>query len=102
MDKQGYISQMKSMVSELRQYEISAEDLEDILENLASSPELYYKLQDIKTLYQGFFDYLEGSFITQEEVLDAMGRVAPLSKKLRIVFLFWMDIRVLHPFKFNF
>lgn len=83
MDKQGYISQMKSMVSELRQYEISAEDLEDILENLASSPELYYKLQDIKTLYQGFFDYLEGSFITQEEVLDAMGRVAPLSKKLK-------------------
>ena len=80
MDKQGYISQMKSMVSELRQYKISAEDLEDILENLASSPELYYKLQDIKTLYQGFFDYLEGSFITQEEVLDAMGRVAPLSK----------------------
>ena len=83
MDKQGYISQMKSMVSELRQYEISTEDLEDILENLASSPELYYKLQDIKTLYQGFFDYLEGSFITQEEVLDAMGRVAPLSKKLK-------------------
>lgn len=83
MDKQGYISQMKSMVSELRQYEISAEDLEDILENLASSPELYYKLQDIKTLYQGFFDYLEGSFITQEEVLDAMGRVAPQSKKLK-------------------
>ena len=29
-----------------------------------------------------FFDYLEGSFITQEEVLDAMGRVAPLSKKI--------------------
>lgn len=83
MDKQGYVSQMKSMVSELRQYEISIEDLEDVLEDLSSSPELYYKLQDIKTLYQGFFDYLEGSFITQEEVLDAMGRVAPQSKKLK-------------------
>ncbi len=83
MDKQGYVSQMKSMVSELRQYEISTEDLEDILEDFSSSPELYYKLQDIKTLYQGFFDYLEGSFITQEEVLDAMGRVAPQSKKLK-------------------
>ncbi len=83
MDKQGYVSQMKSMVSELRQYEISTEDLEDVLEDLSSSPELYYKLQDIKTLYQGFFDYLEGSFITQEEVLDAMGRVAPQSKKLK-------------------
>lgn len=54
MDKQGYISQMKSMVSELRQYEISAEDLEDILENLASSPELYYKLQDIKPYIRDF------------------------------------------------
>lgn len=83
MDKQGYVSQMKSMVSELHQYEISTEDLEDVLEDLSSSPELYYKLQDIKTLYQGFFDYLEGSFITQEEVLDAMGRVAPQSKKLK-------------------
>ena len=83
MDKQGYVSQMKSMVSELRQYEISTENLEDVLEDLSSSPELYYKLQDIKTLYQGFFDYLEGSFITQEEVLDAMGRVAPQSKKLK-------------------
>lgn len=83
MDKQGYVSQMKSMVSELRQYEISTADLEDLLEDFSSSPELYYKLQDIKTLYKGFFDYLEGSFITQEEVLDAMGRVAPLSKKLK-------------------
>lgn len=83
MDKQGYVSQMKSMVSELRQYEISTEDLEDVLEDLSSLPELYYKLQDIKTLYQGFFAYLEGSFITQEEVLDAMGRVAPQSKKLK-------------------
>lgn len=83
MDKQGYVSQMKSMVSELRQYEISTEDLVDILEDFSASPELYYKLQDIKTLYQGFFDYLEGSFITQEEVLDAMGRVAPQSKKLK-------------------
>lgn len=83
MDKQGYVSQMKSMVSELRQYEISTEDLEDIMEDFSSFPELYYKLQDIKTLYQGFFEYLEGSFITQEEVLDVMGRVAPFSKKLK-------------------
>ena len=80
MDKQGYISQMKSMVSELRQYEISAEDLEDILENLASSPELYYKLQDIKTLYQGFFDYLEGSFIHRKKFLMPWAELDPCQK----------------------
>ena len=69
MDKQGYVSQMKSMVSELRQYEIGSSDLEEILEDLKNRPELYYKLKDMQVLYQGFFEYLEGNFITQEESL---------------------------------
>lgn len=83
MDKQGYVSQMKSMVSELRQYEITAEDLDEILENLENRPELYYKLKDIQTLYRGFFDYLEGNFITQEEVLDVLGSVLNQSEKVK-------------------
>lgn len=83
MDKQGYISQMKSMVSELRQYEITAGDLDELLKGLLDKPELYYKLQDIRTLYEGFFDYLEGNFITQEEVLDVLGRVLTQSGKLK-------------------
>lgn len=83
MDKQGYVSQMKSMVSELRQYEITADDLEKILESLEGRPELYYKLQDIQTLYKGFFEYLEGNFITQEEVLDALGSVVEQSRKIK-------------------
>ena len=32
MNNQGYVSQLKSMVSELRQYEIGAEDLDRLLE----------------------------------------------------------------------
>lgn len=83
MDKQGYVSQMKSMVSELRQYEITAGDLDEILQDLENKPELYYKLKDIQILYQGFFDYLEGNFITQEEVLDVLGRVVDRSGKLK-------------------
>ena len=83
MNKQGYVSQMKSMVSELRQYEITAQDLEELLEGLEDKPQLYYKLKDIKVLYQGFYDYLEGKYITQEEVLDVFARIAAHSKKLR-------------------
>lgn len=83
MEKQGYVSQMKSMVSELRQYEIGASDLEELLEDLQDRPELYYKLKDMQVLYKGFFDYLEGNFITQEEVLDVLGRVAEKSRKLK-------------------
>ena len=82
MKKQGYISQMKSMVSELKQYEVTKEDMDIMLDYAKDKPELYYKLKDISVLYQGFFDYLEGNFITQEEVLEVLGRVAGRSKKL--------------------
>ena len=82
MKKQGYISQMKSMVSELKQYEVTKEDMDLMLDYAKNKPELYYKLKDISVLYQGFFDYLEGNFITQEEVLEVLGRVAGQSGKL--------------------
>lgn len=82
MKKQGYISQMKSMVSELKQYEVTKEDMDLMLDYAKDKPELYYKLKDISVLYRGFFDYLEGNFITQEEVLEVLGRVAGQSGKL--------------------
>ena len=82
MKKQGYISQMKSMVSELKQYEVTKEDMDLMLDYAKDKPELYYKLKDISVLYRGFFDYLEGNFITQEEVLEVLGRVAGKSGKL--------------------
>lgn len=83
MDKQGYVSQLKSMVSELRQYEITSQDLEKVLKEVENKPELYYKLKDISILYQGFFDYLGENFYTQEEILDVLGRVAEKSGKIK-------------------
>lgn len=83
MNKQGYVAQMKSMVSELRQYEITPEDLEELLEGLEDKPQLYHKLRDIKVLYQGFFEHLEGKYITQEEVLDVFAKIACRSRKLQ-------------------
>ena len=82
MKKQGYISQMKSMVSELKQYEVTKEDMDLMLDYAKNKPELYYKLKDISVLYRGFFDYLEGNFITQEEVLEVLGGMAGKSGKL--------------------
>lgn len=83
IDKQGYVSQLKSIVSELRQYEITSQDLEEVLKEVEHKPELYYKLKDISILYQGFFDYLGENFYTQEEILDVLGRVAEKSGKMK-------------------
>lgn len=83
MKRQGYISEMKSMVSELRQYEVSKEDMEKMLACAKDKPELYYKLKDISVLYEGFFEYLKGKAITREEILEVLGSVAGKSKKLK-------------------
>ena len=45
MEKQGYVSQMKSMVSELRQYEIGASDLEELLEDLHDPPGIILQIK---------------------------------------------------------
>ena len=67
----------------LRQYEVSKEDMEKMLECAKDKPELYYKLKDIAVLYDGFFEYLKGKAITREEVLEVLGSVAGKSKKLK-------------------
>ncbi len=51
--KTGYISEMKSLISELTQYHISIEDLERVTDTLEHKNALWYKLNDIVTLYRG-------------------------------------------------
>ena len=71
------------MVSELRQLRDRSGGSGQTFGNVKEKPELFYKLKDIQTLYKGFFDYLEGKFITQEEVLDVLAQRAEQSEKLR-------------------
>ena len=61
---------MKSVISEFTQYAIQEETLEQMIEEVKDSSNLYYKLQDIKTIYHGFREYLREKYITGEELLD--------------------------------
>lgn len=83
LKKMGYISEMKSILSEFTQYDIGAEALEGMLAKAEKHPNLYYKLKDIQTIYEAFRAYLEEQYITGEEVLDVLAWAAPKSKVLR-------------------
>ncbi|MBS6194185.1 MAG: helicase-exonuclease AddAB subunit AddB [Clostridiales bacterium] len=72
LKKPGTISEMKSLVSELMQYDIHPEQVGEILEKVSDKPLLSCKLQDIRVIYQGFSDYLRERYITGEEVLDVL------------------------------
>jgi len=83
LKKMGYISEMKSIISEFTQYDIQPDSLDEILKKAEKHPNLYYKLKDIQTVYEAFQDYLKEKYITGEEVLDVLAFAVKKSKLLR-------------------
>lgn len=83
MKKLGYISEVKSVISEFTQYDIGEEELERVMEAAGEDSRLYYKLGDIRLLYRGFTEYLKEKYITKEELLDVLSRMAGESELLK-------------------
>lgn len=83
MRKTGYISEVKSLISELTQYHVSLEDLEQVRDTLEQKNALWYKLKDIATLYRGFQEFLEGRYVTADEIISLLTKAAPESQMLR-------------------
>ena len=80
--KPGYISQVKSIISELKQYDVSLEELDEQLRS-GKKDALSYKLQDIRNLYEGFQEELQGKYITSEEILEELCYVVKKSEILK-------------------
>ena len=76
LNRMGYISEVKSLISELTQYNVSPEKLDTFLETEDVGETLRLKMQDISVMYHSFSDYLEGQYITSEEVLSLLCDVA--------------------------
>lgn len=83
LKRQGYISEVKSVISEFTQYDIGEEELERMMEQAGEGTSLFYKLSDLKKVYEGFYAYLEEKYITREEILDLLCQQVPDSRMLR-------------------
>ncbi len=79
----GTISQMKSLVSELMQYQVEPEDLDKWLPSQENRRLLAWKLEDVKTIYRGFSDYLKERYLTAEEVPAILCTVLGRSQLLK-------------------
>lgn len=79
LSKIGFIEQLKSMVSEFYQYRIDEEKLNQVLNKLDRAPLLKMKMQNIHTIYQAFKESLASDYITAEELLSVLCRVADQS-----------------------
>ncbi len=82
MSKPGYIQEMKSLISELMQYDVGAEQMEEMLASSSDKTLLHQKMKDVQILYEEFRKYLSDRFLTAEEILDVLCQKLSLSKQI--------------------
>lgn len=83
MSRMGYVGELKSLISEFMQYNITPGQLENYIESNALPGAFASKLRDIVIMYRGFLEYMEGSYITAEEILNLLIPLAKDSPLLR-------------------
>lgn len=77
--RQGFLDEIKSMLSEFYQYGIGEEELEQMEQAAAGNPMLEKKLADLKVFYQSFQDFLADRYITTEGICDLLREKVPES-----------------------
>lgn len=82
MNRMGYVEELKSLLCEFVAYNIGPKQLREYLDKNQVAPSFRAKLTDIITMYEGFTDYMEGNYITAEEILNVLISVADKSKIL--------------------
>lgn len=83
LKKQGYISEVKSVISEFTQYGVDFDRLDEFMNSINPDSYLYYKLKDIRRVYEGFEEYLSEKYVTKEEMLDLLSDAVPRSGILK-------------------
>lgn len=83
LKKQGYISEVKSVISEFTQYGVDFDRLDEFMNSINPDSYLYYKLKDIRKVYEGFEEYLSEKYVTKEEMLDLLSDAVPRSGILK-------------------
>lgn len=81
LGQMGFVSQLKSLLSEMYQYGITPDRLDE-LEKKTGQPILREKLEDFGLIYRSFQEYIKNKFTTAEEVLDLCYRELPRWEKL--------------------
>ena len=83
LKKNGYINEVKSVISEFMQYGIAPENIEKMEGMFENRKLLQYKLQDIKKVYQSFEEYRKEKYITAEELLKVLATIIEKSEKIK-------------------
>lgn len=79
----GFVSEMKSIISELLQYAVTPEQVMEIEEKIQDNPLLNAKISDVQIVYSAFKQYIDEKYITAEEILDVLCNVIDKSDMIK-------------------
>lgn len=71
----SYITQVKSLISEMTQYNITLEKLKEMIEAKSMSESFRRKASDLLVLYEAFLDFIEGKYVTTESILSTLNNI---------------------------
>lgn len=72
LGRQGFVDEVKSILSEFYQYQITVGKLDDIIGRLSKDNSLYYKLSDIRIIMQGFEEAMGNTYMVAEQMLSLL------------------------------
>ncbi len=81
--RQGLVSEIKSMISELKQYGITPQELEGIIDRVDAGDRMKEKLRDVYVLYNAFQQHIENKYVTIEDKPEEFLHVADRSDFIR-------------------
>ncbi len=76
----SYITQIKSLISEMTQYNITPEKLQDMMNSPVMSESFRRKASDLLVIYQAFLDFIEGKYVTTESILSTLNEMLDSSE----------------------
>lgn len=82
-DKLGFVDEMKSMMSEIFQYNIKRDTMDEIMERLPQTSAVYEKLQDIRCIYEEFEAFSADKYIVAEQLVELLTQHAEESEILK-------------------
>ncbi len=83
LGKQGFVDEVKSVLSEFYQYQVTEDVLERAIADLSPDKSLHHKLTDLKLLLQAFNEAMQDSYMVTEQLLSMLKEVAHQSGVLK-------------------
>lgn len=101
MSRMGYVEQLKSLISEFSQYNVTPDALRKLEEDDRYSRSFIAKIKDVSLLYEFFLEAMKGKYVMAEEILHVLARVAPESELLKDSVLVFDEFTGFTPIQYD-